>query len=303
MAKVALHSEEDLVSAHFAYMGNRVKKLFPWVVFSYFICFAIELIYNENIDLLAVVGRSIFELSFTFMAGIRGSSMNALTWYLSAMILAEMILFPIVKAYKRLWTCIIAPIVMLIILGNFSHTLGYIGGTYTWAGIVYVGLLRAIMGIAAGTICTEIVQRITEKYRFTNFGAVILKMIKWISIISCIVYMHVSEAGKGDIIVFVLYFIWCIVIFLDENEKVCKLNKLYMNKYLQKMGTFSLLIYLNQYAALKLLGYLSLGVEFKKELLLYCIITMVFSVISYFCTPLLARVSNGVLGNIIEKRG
>lgn len=285
------------------YLVKRYSKLFPWVLFSFLIGLFIELIFNQDINLLSVICRSVFELSFTFMIGMKGSSINALTWYLSAMILAEMIIYPILKSKKKIWYSAIAPIVCLLILGNLSYNFGCIGNTYTWKGIAYVGLWRAIMGISCGCACSGLVHHISENYNFSKFGILFLKIIKWCSMLVCLIYMFKCNQGVGDFTIFVLFAVWCVTVeTIRLSSKVENKNSKFKEKAGLFFNRFSLLIYLNQYAALKILGYINLDVTFAVELFLYIGITISLSVVANLIVPLTIRACRGLFSLIAIKK-
>ncbi len=106
---------------------------------------------------------SIPTLSLTFFA-IKGASTSyyiQATWFLSAMVIAMFILYPILLRNYRFGVKIIFPILTLFLLGYEYSTNQTVGVWNTWTGFTYFGILRAASEIAFGGTLYYISSEIT----------------------------------------------------------------------------------------------------------------------------------------------
>ena len=137
----------------------------------YFFAFAFHVIVRSIIvnhvsasTLVLRLLKSIPTLSLTFMAIMGRGTSNYIftTWYLSSMLIAMFILYPILLRNYRFGVKIILPLLALFILGYeyVTYSNHNIASIDTWLGLTYTGILRAISEIAFGAtiygISTEI---------------------------------------------------------------------------------------------------------------------------------------------------
>lgn len=73
------------------------------------------------------------------------------TWYLSAMMISIVILYPLLLKARTLCSKIVFPLFSMFILNYLYQKNGSICATFEWNGFFYQGLLRSIAEIALGT--------------------------------------------------------------------------------------------------------------------------------------------------------
>ena len=110
-------------------------------------------------EVLKGLFRLIPNLLLTSMAGImQGTRLIDLTWYLSAMLLSMLVIYPLVRKLGGTYTKVVAPFCALMLMG-YMYNMG--GGGYKgiiddYLGFMTHGLMRAFIGINWGCVAFEL---------------------------------------------------------------------------------------------------------------------------------------------------
>ncbi len=201
------------------------------------------------------------------MSGIKASYSNSMTWYLSAMMIAKLLLYPILRRYKTSFSVNIAIFAAFILAGWLSMTCGCLGATMTWNGVMYIGLLRAFLGLLTGCICYEFASYISG-IKFSSVGLIGLHIIKLLLLFYILFYMQFSDQGIGDYVVFIAMFFLVAIVY----SGVIKLS--IFNKKIPWLRKMSLAIYVIQGAWLLVISRYEFQAGFEIELLLYLLGTV-----------------------------
>lgn len=86
------------------------------------------------------------------------------TWYLSAMIIAILLLYPLLLKEYTFSTAIVFPFISVFSLGYLYKTHGSICMTFEWNGIFLGGVLRAVAEIALGASLCRLTEYLTQKH-------------------------------------------------------------------------------------------------------------------------------------------
>ena len=276
MAKKAFSiqkSEEPLGKETFMYIWKKAKYFYTYII----LAFILELIVQSMIKPYTTpqIANSIWNLLLIDMTGIRTTYIVGQTWYISVMLLSMMILYPLIRKYKKSFTYLIAPLIVLFIGGWISKKYGGMFHPQDWTGLFYKGFLRGFFEIALGTILYEIVENI-KNANFTKVGKIILTILQ-LGGFGLVFYI----ASIPEISVQYDYFmilLLAISITLSFSEK-CLFSNFANNKVFYFLEKISLPLYLNHITIItvinKKLGYLS----FKKQLALILVTSIVFSII------------------------
>ena len=181
--------------------------------YGYFIaCALINLIVRRIIlngwSFLEICRAIIYDIPSFFMINMAGFSVygggvEATTWYLSVMILAFAILFPILL-YNYEWAAkIILPIFAIFALGYMYMTCGRIREIDRTVGIFRGGMLRGLAEMSLGVLAWEISKKI-KSIRFTAFSEWVLVLVKILSYAGIIVFGCSSLDKKNDIFAILL---------------------------------------------------------------------------------------------------
>lgn len=231
-------------------IGNETKEfimkkagsVFPEMAVAWVIGFIITEWNREyiNIGLLAkdfLIG--LLDMTFLRSSGLRGIGINSVVWYLSAVILSMMILFPLLIKNRNVFMNILAPLIAIFLLGYLCKTYGTINSPSKWTGLFYKGFLRGMAEIALGCVCWEKSQSI-KRVEFTSLGKYILTGIEIGCYIFSIYWMWGHTTSKMDFIILALL---AIAITISFSEKSFTYDWFLSEKY-AFCGKLSLYIYL-----------------------------------------------------------
>lgn len=172
-AKKSKKSERKISSITWNYIINKVKKFFPYYCFILIFQLVLKTILTgggiKSIVLNLVVSIPTFTLTFM------GSNNNYVTmyvgntWFLSALIIATFILYPLLLKSYDSCTKIAFPIIALFGIGYLYCSYSSISDWNTWNGFCYTGIIRAISELALGASLCELSTFLRDRYRRISF--------------------------------------------------------------------------------------------------------------------------------------
>ena len=138
-----------------SFLLGKIRAFYKYYIFAFVFRIIVRSIIINHMTVQAVVMqllRSIPTVSLTFFAISETNTSNYInaTWYLSAMLIAMLFLYPILLRNYRYGVKVIFPILTLFLLGYEYAVNGEISKNTAWAGITYFGILRAASEIAFG---------------------------------------------------------------------------------------------------------------------------------------------------------
>ena len=169
----------DLASASFLYVWRKFIRIFPHALASIVVCLAIKVFFGE-----VSVGKAIgsFLLGIGELLGLQitglsvGSNVLSL-WFVSALLVVSYLLYPLVLAKGRTFSCIVAPLVSIFIYGWFCRERVGIGGNATyWNGFCYMTALRAIAAMCLGVSCHEVAEYV-RAHAFARSRKLVLTIV------------------------------------------------------------------------------------------------------------------------------
>ncbi|OFB62600.1 acyltransferase family protein [Synergistes jonesii] len=115
---------------------HKIQIIFPYFVSAWFIAFVSKcFIYKYGIaDIYYNLIYSIWELMFLRMSGIYHFQSIGHTWFISAMFIVMIVIYPLNKALKDKFQLIIVPFITIIGYGFMSHNYKNIDISYSWGG-------------------------------------------------------------------------------------------------------------------------------------------------------------------------
>lgn len=276
MTKKALNKKEgclDIGYETFQYILKKIKGFFPFMLVAFSITLFINAI-SKGYS-LGSIANSIWNLFFLETSGIKTTLVIGQTWYISAMLIAMLILYPLIRRYKKNFVYLIAPVIVIFIGGWISHNYGTLNG-WQYTGVVYKCLLRAFFELALGAILYEISTKMRD-INFNKFGSIILTLIEILGFIVTFVIANKTNS-KYDFIVLALISISVIIAF---SEKTIFYN-LTNNKFFYYLEKLSLPIYLNHQWVMNVIGIVKRKLNYLnywQELAIDIFFTIVFSII------------------------
>lgn len=219
------------------FLFRRYRKLIP----AYWLSFILKLAVNE-IVITGYTLRSVFLETVPEFLGIqvffRPGTINGHLWFVSALLWASFPVYYLVWKNRKLFTHIIAP---LLLLGYFGHTFrkyGYID--MTGQLLFWEGYGRAFTEIGFGCTLYEIYQYIIEKRLICNRAFATIAELGLVTIITVILFF--TRRDYKDYITVLLF---CPMILLAFTKSGW-LSSVLDNRLSAFLGSLSYLMYLNQ---------------------------------------------------------
>ncbi len=183
--------------------------------------------------------RAIFDILLLRAAGIGVANVTSATWYLSAMFMAMLILYPMMRKWKQNFTLIAAPLIVLFGLGYASQTYGHLNLQVKEWKLVYPGIIRALTELSLGAICYAVCQKL-KTVRFTNFGRILLTLVQVVGYAGVIYFTTRLPAKRFDYVLLLVLAVCVTLSFSGQGiasgwfpPRLCGwLGKLSLNLYL-----------------------------------------------------------------------
>ncbi len=205
-------------------------------------------------------------------SGLKNSDVLGVEWYISEMLIAMLVLYPICKKYYDKFAKIIAPVTSLLIIGYLIKTTGSLNGSTNWSVIVSKTFLRAVSEICAGVFCFELCRNI-KKLNFTKKDKLILTFFEIICylVILAFIVTDIPKKFSGTIFIFI-----CCAVCLSFSD-ITYGKKLFNNKFVYFLGTLSLPIYLCHSLTRRVIVEYFSDLRFRYALIIFILLTAAFT--------------------------
>lgn len=183
MARAACTYEmkENLGKDTFLFIKHKVCGLMP----NYYIGFIIAfIVINRNVRslslLLKKIGNAVWEVLLLVNTGLRPfkSISNGPVWYLSAMLLAMCVIWPVMRKYKNTFFYVIAPICAVFLMGITFQRWESFGSPANWLGYTSKGTIRAFMGLLLGCTAYQVSEYL-KKQDFTRLSKILFSIVEF----------------------------------------------------------------------------------------------------------------------------
>ncbi len=223
---------------------SKIGNFMPEAVTAWFIAFIVTESCREYLNIGMVAKdllQGIWNIAFLQMTGLSGkTNINGVTWYLSAMILAMFLLFPILIRRRALFMNLIAPVVCVFIFGYLCKVYNMVVSPNEWNGLCYKGLLRAIAELSLGCICWSVCQRI-RKLNFTKLGVSALTCMEMFCYALSVYWMWGHRGSKMDFVIVLMIALAVTISFSGKSSTYVWFSD---ERYALFCSRFSLYIYL-----------------------------------------------------------
>ena len=199
--------------------------------------FSIEYFFSELV-------ASIPNLLMLEMLGVPTNNVFPYGWYLSAMMISILIIYPLAYYLPRVLKTVLFSVcgigLLISLFLEFEHiTVIY----YKW-GIFYGGLIRAFSVIMIGAAVFELTGLFDRFLGDKGFWIIPRLLLETAGLIVALVYMHLYST-QDAIVYIVLGLAVAVAAAFSEHAVMPRLIK---GKFVEKLGRLSFPTYLNQYA-------------------------------------------------------
>lgn len=226
------------------------------------------------------------ELFCLQMLGFPGYWASGVSWYLSAMFVSMLILYPIIYKWKNNATFLFLPLLAIAIYGYFAYNFSTVNNPATWLGLMYKGIPRAIAGLSFGVLSYEISTRYLSKITFSTFGITLLSFAEIIGYIGTIVITGVYQTqGMLDYLMILLLFTSITITFSQKSYSTI----IQGSKITDFLGRLSVLMFLNHYYWAADMSAIFPGVGNNIKLMIYLSLVLVTSLMNHLIVVLLSK--------------
>lgn len=166
-----------------------------------------------------------WELTMVKMSGLFTHGINGVMWYLSAMLLAMAILYPLLRRYEDMMTHVICPLAALFLYGWLCREYAHPRDPIVWTGLCYKGLLRTTAGLCTGVVACRAVKRCREKAPrgLTTTGNMLAAMFQMTALLLTIRYMRLAKPSEEDYFFMFLLLLVVVTVFAGWGmEGICR---------------------------------------------------------------------------------
>lgn len=232
------------------FIFKKIAPIYPVVLVSTLIAFVLRLIPIAGLSLkgwLVSIPTSFFEVSMLWMQGLFvGRTYNTPSWYISAMIIAMAVIYPLFKRYWNYFSGIGSLVLSLVCYSIIFNNSPKISSFRVFWFITTLGVIRAIAGLSLGVFLYNCSLRVTRSFSITSIGNYIFMAIKLILLALICLYMWKGTVLKGvakwDYVIVVFIFAFLFLVF-SRWGSITILNKFDF----RWCNSFSLYLYLNHY--------------------------------------------------------
>lgn len=244
-ASASKSTESNIGVDTFIFMQKKFCRLMPNVIVAYLIMFTLYH-YNAGITdvskLILNFAKSIPEFLLIKNSGIRFPSYNGPTWYLSAMLLNMLVIYPLIRKLKDSFY-ILALILMLFILGNFFQTYGTLSDLESWNGFILKGTIRGTAGLLAGCICYKISNFLCS-VEYTRLGKASFMCLEWGCYLLSITLSCIYPPSRLDYFIFLLFMVGVTITYSNISYD----SVVFRSWIFHWLGIFSFSLYLGHSA-------------------------------------------------------
>ncbi len=198
---------------------------------------------RETDEVIMQATLMLFEMIPMQVAGFFGFWTTGVSWYLSALFLGLLILFPLAYKFRSNFTLTVCPLIAILLYGYLGAIFNNLDVPNAWINhSVNSGLLRGIAGIAAGCFLYECCERLKDK-KVSWIGKGFFTVLEIIGWQYCIYVMHEHPRTAYDFVVCFLMF----GLLLIGINRYSLLSYCIQFKWTRHLATISTVIYLNHY--------------------------------------------------------
>jgi len=202
-----LAGTHDIADSTRGFVLKKICQFMPYVLVACFISlvlYSIPCYLRGDANLIVDLVDSVPAILMLAMSGMcTGTTVvdNSM-WYLSAMTIGMLILFPLYLRYNKIARMVFFPLIGIFSIGYLQLNYGYITLTWESSGSFYYGMVRAIGEMSLGIVCYDLGCHL-RSLPFTRFGKVLISTVLVLSLVAValFIYGHVYYSHSTSILV------------------------------------------------------------------------------------------------------
>lgn len=270
------------------FMLRKIKGLYPEFAIAWLFGFVVMHLGKESVSFGKVVKDLMtgsWELFLLRMSGLEGYRGNVVTWYISAMILIMLILYPLLLKYKDTFIYILAPCLSIFLGGYMFQTFGIMGGGTVWEGFYYRGMMRAVVDLSLGCIVWKICQRI-KMYQYTKLARGLFSLVEIGGYGFCLFWMLGHKNSSMDFVLLMI-FAFCVLITFSHVGLVADM---FDNRLCYTLGRASFSVYIGHIYWIKTIDKFFPSYTFESQLLILIVLISITTVSIMFLSDIIRKI-------------
>ncbi len=188
-------SETDskgLIKDYFPFILRKYRAYIKWYLSAFLLCVLLDALQSGAI---VAFRRSVSSIQNLLLLGSLGFSFDSssigyyvgASWYISALFIGQILLFPLMRARYRLWSRVLAPVVFIFSLALYVNA--YL---CDWERVI-----QTIFSMTLGSMCYELTKWLSKR-AYKRWFCNLLRVIECLIYLSCIVYMCDDAAENAE---------------------------------------------------------------------------------------------------------
>ncbi|MGN8773102.1 acyltransferase family protein [Candidatus Weimeria sp. HCP3S3_B5] len=228
------------------YMLKKYISIFSYHVFPFIALMVLKVVVQDIYDggakdVMQYIFNAIPEFFFLQKFGFTNTNVDVIEWYISAMFIAMLLLYPVISKFYYLYTRAIGPLVSLWILGVLQYNFGTFADQDRWIGFGYVCVFRAIAELSLGASAFEFARTLSHRY-FQRRDRIIFTVIEIAGFALTIFYSLSSYTSKYE--THVLMFMTLSIVLAFSGQTIGREE--FSNGFVMWLGKISMPMYLCQ---------------------------------------------------------
>lgn len=277
------------------YMLKKYIGIFSYHIFPFIALMALKIIVQDVYDggakdVMQYIFNAIPEFFFLQKFGFTNTNVDVIEWYISAMFIAMLLLYPIISKFYYVYTRAIGPLISLWILGVLQYNYGTFADQDRWLRFGYACVFRAIAELSLGASAFELSRTLSHRF-LKRKDNVILTIVEVAGFCLTIFYSLSSYTSKYE--THVLMFMTLSIVLTFSGQTLGR--NAFQNGVVMWLGKISMPMYLCQLLGINIVnGFLGFLPKYSKTVLALAF-TFIFAMITI-------PIGNRIKKAIIDKR-
>lgn len=282
------------------FFAEKIRGIYPYLLFAMVVgVVAKTAFYHQDFLQLIKNGvRALTELFFLKSAGWATGAFVPQAWYLSAMMLSILILYPCIRKWGRSFVQLVCPVAAALILGYLFHKFGHFRNPDAWCTFFNKGFLRGFAEISLGCFCFTVAERVQE-IRLTRLARVLCSIVEYGSLAAIIIYSNTESCWDMDCESVLLMAIAVIIM----GSRASILSEVWdKTSVLPWLGKFSMMLYLNHMYWVWIFAVIGLRMEYPAMLALYYVCSCLSALVCWWVVDYIKTIARRCKALLIEEQ-
>ena len=274
----------DLGIETFNFIFNKIKKLVPYILVLWIMGIPVSIFIDKftPYNFITAFSNTIFVPNFDYKLYV----IYGITWYIIAMLVVEMFLFPILIKYRKNYAYIFSYLISFLLLSYLMLKYGNISDPWRYSMFTYKGILRAFLDINIGICIYSFIDKF-KHIKLTDFSKFTLTIIEIVGYL-LVFYLSSKQIYRYEFLMLIILTICLTITFSNEAYLVeFSNNKLFY--YLEKL---TIPIYINQFIFIKIISYIINKFSLVIPINIIIIINILISIVFAFITNKIISIVN-----------